>query len=394
MKKILFLLIALLSISALASCNHEHSYENWEITKEPTCTEKGEREGICSCGEKSTLYLMCVDHDLDDNYICRDCNVRTFNLTAAQKKTCEKVAMYSNAHVVHVIDEKTGEQTIDFQFTLNEASKNMLTVPAFIDIVIRDNSGENILLQRTYAVEEDDYSTVLFNNDTMKKIIATISIPTEDILKSAYDKGMLNFHIYHTGFFDFEGEETLTISSGLPECNHNFSSEDGLCTRQLQFDKGEGNGTLTTAVCGRECDHIYDSETDTCETCHMIDPDKITVNLVNSSLRPLTVNKNNPLEISFRDGEISGTLSIEIIALSKSGKNSFGIYIKAKIVTPDDGKNYTASLGYKLYDDEGVIVQSGVLSNEISKNEEYFIIRGSLTSLTPGGQYKLAILQR
>jgi|GEM_PF-5993536 len=45
-----------------ASSNHKHSYGEWTTTKEPTCTEKGQKERTCECGEKQTQDIATVDH--------------------------------------------------------------------------------------------------------------------------------------------------------------------------------------------------------------------------------------------------------------------------------------------------------------------------------------------
>ena len=43
--------------------SHKHVYENWTQTQAPTCTEKGQEEGTCACGEKSTRPVNALGHD-------------------------------------------------------------------------------------------------------------------------------------------------------------------------------------------------------------------------------------------------------------------------------------------------------------------------------------------
>ncbi|MCR5457080.1 MAG: leucine-rich repeat domain-containing protein [Clostridiales bacterium] len=41
---------------------HIHSFGEWVTTKEPTCTETGEKERYCSCGEKQTQTIAAQGH--------------------------------------------------------------------------------------------------------------------------------------------------------------------------------------------------------------------------------------------------------------------------------------------------------------------------------------------
>jgi hypothetical protein len=53
-----------------ATCEHtdevsekaEHSYGNWTVTKQATCTEKGSREKTCVCGKKQTEEIAATGH--------------------------------------------------------------------------------------------------------------------------------------------------------------------------------------------------------------------------------------------------------------------------------------------------------------------------------------------
>ena len=41
---------------------HEHSFGEWTVTKEATCTEEGSRERVCECGEKETEVIAALGH--------------------------------------------------------------------------------------------------------------------------------------------------------------------------------------------------------------------------------------------------------------------------------------------------------------------------------------------
>ena len=53
---------------------HEHSYGEWTIVDEPTCTEAGVEERVCDCGEKETHPVDALGHKYDNKYD-DECNV-------------------------------------------------------------------------------------------------------------------------------------------------------------------------------------------------------------------------------------------------------------------------------------------------------------------------------
>lgn len=53
---------------------HTHSYKEWSIAKEPTCTENGIEERYCNCGEKESRTIAITDHNYK-NDTCVFCGV-------------------------------------------------------------------------------------------------------------------------------------------------------------------------------------------------------------------------------------------------------------------------------------------------------------------------------
>ncbi|MCQ2797039.1 MAG: hypothetical protein MJ241_01095 [Bacilli bacterium] len=45
-----------------SQATHRHSYGEWKVTKEPTCTEKGSKERTCECGDKQTQSVSAAGH--------------------------------------------------------------------------------------------------------------------------------------------------------------------------------------------------------------------------------------------------------------------------------------------------------------------------------------------
>lgn len=69
MKKSLWILsfFTLICIFLLSGCNsnngHVHAFEEWTIIKDASCTVKGERKSVCSCGKKVTESIAALGHD-------------------------------------------------------------------------------------------------------------------------------------------------------------------------------------------------------------------------------------------------------------------------------------------------------------------------------------------
>lgn len=56
------LFVSVFLLMTLFSCAHVHEFDDWEVTKEATCTEQGRKERYCSCGEKQTKNTALTDH--------------------------------------------------------------------------------------------------------------------------------------------------------------------------------------------------------------------------------------------------------------------------------------------------------------------------------------------
>lgn len=70
MKKqfVLILLLVTFEISCLAfvGCAHSHEFGEWTLSKRATCTEDGQQERFCSCGEKQTSIIAATGHSFGD----------------------------------------------------------------------------------------------------------------------------------------------------------------------------------------------------------------------------------------------------------------------------------------------------------------------------------------
>ena len=66
---------------------HTHDYKTETVTKEPTCTEKGEKKLTCSCGASKTEEIPALGHDWDDGVITKEA---TCTETGEKTVTCKR----------------------------------------------------------------------------------------------------------------------------------------------------------------------------------------------------------------------------------------------------------------------------------------------------------------
>ena len=83
MKNVISVFIVLCILCTLIACStpsadvetqahHIHSFGEWTITKNATCTEPGEQERLCSCGEKQTQTISSTGHSFGDWTVVKD----------------------------------------------------------------------------------------------------------------------------------------------------------------------------------------------------------------------------------------------------------------------------------------------------------------------------------
>lgn len=100
--KILSYSILVATLAGLAACGnkkeppHEHAFENYTVTTQPTCVNPGEETGTCSCGETDTRPVDALDHDWDAGTMttpvtCDSDGVKTFFCNRCQTSKQETI---------------------------------------------------------------------------------------------------------------------------------------------------------------------------------------------------------------------------------------------------------------------------------------------------------------
>ena len=82
-KVILLIMVMLVALLAFTACQentpeHTHSFGEWSVTKNPTCTEDGTKARYCDCGEKQNDTVPSIGHNFVDG-ICSECGIEKEN---------------------------------------------------------------------------------------------------------------------------------------------------------------------------------------------------------------------------------------------------------------------------------------------------------------------------
>ena len=95
-KVVMILLVAVVMIGAFAACDiaHEHSFGEWVVTKEATCTAAGVKTKTCECGETETEEFAMVAHTWVD-------------ATCTAPKTCSVCKATEGEALGHILVEAT-----------------------------------------------------------------------------------------------------------------------------------------------------------------------------------------------------------------------------------------------------------------------------------------------
>ena len=116
---------------------HTHTFGEWYTVKQPTCTDDGYEERVCSgCNEKETRTLSALGHDYGDNGVCSRCG--DFN----DKRFESELAELKNAYVGSYV-----------AFGKYEQDNSLINGKEDIEWLVLDREGTNLLLISRYALD-------------------------------------------------------------------------------------------------------------------------------------------------------------------------------------------------------------------------------------------------
>ena len=109
------IVLTLLLMLMLASCNHEHTWSIWHTVQNATCTEMGHKERSCECGETETVPIALKSHEYSGAscltpQTCLDCGATVgealghswLAATCTIPETCERCGLTQGEALGHV----------------------------------------------------------------------------------------------------------------------------------------------------------------------------------------------------------------------------------------------------------------------------------------------------
>ena len=149
---------------------HEHAFSEWEIVKEPTCTQAGKQERICLCGEIETKNIEKLPH--------------TEVIDEATEATCTSAGITEGKHC------SVCNTVIVAQTVISEKGHSEVTDEAIAPTCISEGKTEGkhclecdivLLEQTTLAKTEHNYNKAI----AYEKCLISVATCTE---KAVYYK--------------------------------------------------------------------------------------------------------------------------------------------------------------------------------------------------------------
>ena len=318
-----------------------HTYGEWKVITEATCTSTGSKEKVCACGDKKTETIAKKSHTYGEWIILKEATC-TSKGSKEQVCSCGDKIVEEIPVLPHTVDN-AGKCTVCGLVTLNMTDKQ-----------IEDSKKVE---KMTYSVSE--YSDECYINITLKdKNGYTMEVPVYVDVKIVNDNGKI---LYQKTLIKKASQSKVTIDY------------DDLTVGYTEY------GTLYYTVYS---DYVS-FDTNTKELTKL----------------PWTVDVTLPVlcvyigDYNYR-GDLLSEIEIDRITYKVSGDDIYFYLTGAKLYDLR-GNNYSSyfKVGWKLYDENGYVVDSGTLYTDSLKAGDKFkeeIV--AYNCIEQGKKYSLVLL--
>lgn len=375
MKKTIYAILVYCLLLALSACQKpcEHTYTE-EITVEASCTQVGTKTFTCSqCGDSYTEEIAMLAHTFGKATVTKKATCAETGEKSATCTVCDKT------EVVETIDLAEHKYTSEVTTAATCTAEGVKTY--------------------TCSVCSDSYTKSISKaSHSYTSKVTTAATCTDSGIKTltCKDCGHSTTVKISAKGHNYSSKTTTSATCTSSGTKKYTCSDCGKTYDETISAKGHNwvNATCTKAkhcsncgtTSGSELGHNFSSN-NKCSRCGASPSAKISC--------PTT-----PTTISYY-GYSGKYTSCEITKISTSldyvgydGLLDYEIIIEGKSTYNKDGNNQSTSMmiGYKLYDSDGIVVDSGTIYTESVAVGEKFRETKKVYDLTPGKTYKLVLL--
>jgi len=391
--------VCALLLLLLAGCACKHEFGEWEIVEKASCTDTGMEQRICTkCGESETQSVPTVSHSyggwktvvkadcINTGEECRECKncgvsetrtVSKTNHTYDAGKETSKATCTKGGTKVYTCKVCNAKKTTDIPALGHDANADLLCTRCGEQCPL-----DSIMTAQDRIDSEKVYwrSGVWVDHVDSKKQFE-ISFTLQDKEKTEYLRVPLYIDVK---IVNDNGEELYSATRVVRKSDYN-GSEATLVVEDSQITGGtieSGDFEITIYSPGY---FWYDAVTNHVYSDLPLKP--ITIIL---PALPATIHDYN------YDKSISTSVKITGITYEIEHVDTVYFYFTGEKTYDEEGNNYSqsAKVGWKLYDAEGYIIDSGTFYSPGLKVGEKF--RNEKTSsydkIVPGGTYTLEIV--
>ena len=167
-----------MAFSMLTACGHQHSWSDWEIEQEASCTAKGQKVRYCDCGEEQTKKISAVEHTEGEwivdqeatctqegkqHLVCAVCNqtvkeevipsngTHDYKSEITQNATCQTVGL--STFTCSICQDTYTEQVSCKSYSSTQIHE--MYVDSVGEVVTYDRSGDEFVLGSCFVYTAD-----------------------------------------------------------------------------------------------------------------------------------------------------------------------------------------------------------------------------------------------
>lgn len=317
--------------NAVPSLNHNYQVGR---TEQATCLSNGYTTYVCTnCGDSYDTPIAALGHAINTSNVCTRCGTIVapqLNMSSYDIEMSSSVGYMANYSVQH--DDASEKFTL--LFSLLDYNENEISAPAIVDIYIKNDDGE-IVYRGVKQVSQSDFATWTTGYGHSFYAVG-IDINDSEIMKGSDDCGVICFTVYNPDYFSFD-ETVLQIYYDLPKVDVSESCVLELPVTPQTINYYSISGKLMSSTTVTAIDYKFEERYDGRVTLHIY---------------------------------FSGHKDFDSEGANKS--------------------NY-GHIGWKLYDEDGYVVDSGTnLTSKIAEGERFKNSESYAFNLLPG-KYSLVI---